>query len=75
MSSGIRRFWKKSYEYKRILEILDDYWLTERNEFSVRVTMDFIRYDGSTQTKSIIWHNPFIKELIPKENKNNVKTK
>ena len=54
------RFWKGTYEYKRILEILDDYWLTEPNEESVEVTMLFIHSDGREQEKVIRWRNPNI---------------
>ena len=54
------RFWKVTYEYRRILEILDDYWLTEPNEESVGVTMLFIHSDGREQEKVVRWRNPNI---------------
>ena len=50
--------WENSYEYKRILEILDDYWLSEPEEVSVRVEMHFEHADGQKQDKVIEWHNP-----------------
>lgn len=50
--------WKNSYEYKRILEILDDYWLSEPEEVSVRIEMHFEHADGLKQDKVIEWHNP-----------------
>lgn len=50
--------WKNSYEYKRILEILDDYWLSEPEEVSVRIEMHFEHAYGLKQDKVIEWHNP-----------------
>lgn len=50
--------WEKDYRYKRILEILHDYWLSEPDEFRVRVHMDFIKANGETQSKEIWWQNP-----------------
>lgn len=50
--------WKDSPEYQRILEILADYWLTEPDELKVRVTMDFVKANGETQSKRIMWVNP-----------------
>lgn len=50
--------WKNSYEYKRVLEILDDYWLSEPEEVSVRIEMHFEHADGLKQDKVIEWHNP-----------------
>ena len=55
---GLRRWWKDTGQYKRILEILEDYWVTEKDEFRVRVSMDFIKANGETQTKQITWQNP-----------------
>lgn len=57
--------WKKSYPYKRIQEILDDYWLSEPDELKVRVRMDFIKADGQTQSKCITWVNPNYKSTAP----------
>lgn len=54
----MKYYWNKCYEYQRILEILKDYWLTEKDEFRVRVSMDFIKADGQTQSKDIRWENP-----------------
>lgn len=53
-----RKWWKDSSHYQRILEILNDYWLTEKDEFRVRVQMDFIKANGETQSKCITWQNP-----------------
>ena len=50
--------WKSTPEYKRIIEILYDYWLSEPEEFRVRVSMDFIHANGETQSKRIVWQNP-----------------
>lgn len=54
----IRNYWKNEPHYKRILEIMYDYWLTEKDEFRVRVSLDFIKANGETQTKQITWQNP-----------------
>lgn len=51
-------YWSDTDQYRRILEILDAYWLSEKNELKVRVRMDFIHADGSTQSKCIMWRNP-----------------
>lgn len=48
------KHWDKTFEYRRILEILNDYWLTEPNEDCVKVKMAFIK-GGEFQTKHIIW--------------------
>lgn len=53
-----KRFWTNTWQYKRIMEILDDYWLTEPEEDFVQVDMDFIK-GGEFQTKRIAWiRNP-----------------
>lgn len=52
-----KKIWKNEYEYKRILEILNDYWLTEKDEDTVVVKMYFKHKDGRTQMKHIDWHN------------------
>lgn len=51
-------YWKNCWQYKRILEILEDYWLSESEEYKVRVRLDFIHTNGSTQSKDIWWKNP-----------------
>ena len=52
------KYWDKSREYKRIMEILDDYWLTEPNEDYVKIKMAFIKGE-EFQTKHITWRrNP-----------------
>lgn len=53
--------WSKSDEYKRIQEILNDYWLNEPNEKQVQVVMTFQHMDGSEQTKSVVWRNPNVR--------------
>jgi len=58
--SRIKRYWKDEYKYKRILEILEDYWLTEEDEEEVTVTMHFKHADGREQEKEIWWRNPNI---------------
>ena len=41
-------------EYKRILEILADYWLEQPDEEDVEITMRFQKH-GMTQEKRIVW--------------------
>ena len=53
-----RRLRKSSYEYRRILEILEDYWLSEPDEKLVVICMHFERANGETQDKRITWRNP-----------------
>lgn len=57
--------WSKSYEYQRIIEIMDDYWISQPDEKRVTVCMTFVKADGQTQSKRIIWRNPNIKSKQP----------
>ena len=50
--------WKDTIEYRRILEILNDYWVDEPDEAAVTVDMQFQHLDGKTQTKRVVWKNP-----------------
>ena len=56
MASG--KWWKNTHEYQRIIEILDAYWLSEKDEHFVRVEMYFEHNNGEQQSKRIIWKNP-----------------
>lgn len=49
---------KRTWQYKRILEILDDYWLTEPDEEYVSVNMYFRKANGEEQCKTIVWKKP-----------------
>lgn len=53
--------WRDSYEYTRLMEILDGYWLDQPNELMVKIHMEFFKNNGETQVKDIVWRNP--KEL------------
>lgn len=44
-------------EYDRILEILDDYWIYEPNEYAVSVEMKFVKANGEYQVKCLRWYN------------------
>ena len=55
-----KQYWNRTYEYQRILEILEDYWLTEADEDVVVVELHFKKADGQTQHKQIVWLNPNI---------------
>lgn len=52
-----RKARKQSPQYIRILEILDDYWLSEPDEEMVEVKMYFRKADGQEQAKRIVWRN------------------
>lgn len=49
------RYWKNEWQYQRILEILDDYWITQKDEILVNVEMQFFNKDGQFQRKCISW--------------------
>lgn len=52
------RLWRNTQEYKRILDILEDYWITEMYEDYVDVKIVFIK-GGEFQTKRVTWErNP-----------------
>ena len=50
--------WKKSPHYRRILEILEDYWGDEPDEAWVEIDMKFVHANGEWQQKNITWFNP-----------------
>ena len=53
-----KRFWTNTWQYNRIMEILEDYWLTEPEEDYVKIKMAFIK-GGEFQTKRVTWErNP-----------------
>ena len=52
------KHWKNEYEYQRILEILEAYWLEEPEEEQVTIDMHFLKSDGQEQHKHITWRNP-----------------
>lgn len=55
---GKRKGWKDCFEYKRVLEILSDYWGTEPDEAFVTIDMQFRHKNGEWQHKTINWINP-----------------
>lgn len=54
------KYWDDTYEYHRVLELLHDYWLTEKDEAFVKINMEFRHADGQEQFKCIRWQNPNI---------------
>ena len=54
--------WKDCYEYRRILEILYDYWISESDEEKVQVYMLFKHKSGERQQKIIQWKNPDLRK-------------
>lgn len=63
----MKKYWKDTWQYQRILEILEDYWLTEPDEKFVCVDLYFEHKNGMHQEKSICWTNPAIDEDIEEE--------
>lgn len=59
-----KKIWKDEYVYKRLLEILDAYWLTEPNEAAVNIMLHFRHRDGQTQEKVLTWRNPNMQDGI-----------
>ena len=53
-----KRYWENEWQYQRILEILDDYWITEKDEARVMCEMHFLKSNGEFQKKQLIWVNP-----------------
>jgi len=50
--------WENTYHYQRLMQILEDYWLSEPDEAYVLVEMEFLKSDGQYQKKYIEWWNP-----------------
>lgn len=59
--------WRKTWQYKRILEVLNDYWLTCPDEEFVEVKMYFRNERGEEQTKDIVWAKPRTGSMLDTE--------
>lgn len=55
---------KKTWQYKRILEVLNEYWINEPDEKKVIVDMGFEKENGETQHKRIVWTKKIPKRKI-----------
>lgn len=55
---------KKTWQYKRILEVLNEYWINEPDEKKVIVDMSFEKENGETQHKHIVWTKELPKRKI-----------
>ncbi len=53
-----KRYWSKSFEYRALLRILDDYWLTQKDESQVTIILSFDHKNGNHQEKRLVWTNP-----------------
>ena len=53
--------WRDTYEYQRLIDILETYWLDEPREAYVECTLYFRHMDGGEQEKVIKWRNPAIR--------------
>lgn len=58
-----KKYWTDSWQYKRIMQILEDYWLTEEHEDLVDIRMLFIK-GKEYQTKQIRWTRP---DAVPED--------
>ena len=61
----IKRIWKRCYEFRRLMEILNDYWLTVPDEKFVKVELTFEKANGEKQHKVITWINPKYRNQDP----------
>ena len=52
------KYHTNSWQWKRVQEILNEYWADEPDEYKVEVDMRFRKANGETQYKSICWVNP-----------------
>ena len=50
-------------EYHRLLEILNDYWLSVPDEKKVTIEMCFEKANGEKQYKTVIWRNERSKDI------------
>ena len=53
-----KKYWKGSYAYESLTEMLDTYWLTEPDELAVHIELEFLKANGERQTKVVRWNNP-----------------
>jgi len=53
-----KKYWKDSYAYENLLDILDTYWLEEPDELAVRIDLEFLKANGERQVKTVRWRNP-----------------
>lgn len=58
---------KNSYEYQKLMDILEDYWLTEPEEEFVRIEAYFRKSNGEEQGKVIEWGSEEYFKKTPKE--------
>ena len=58
-----KKYWTDSWQYKRIMQILEDYWLTEEHEDLVDIRMLFIKGE-EYQAKQIRWTRP---DAVPED--------
>lgn len=54
----VKKYWEDTYTYQRLMEILDDYWLTVEDEQTVEIDLYFKKETGETQMKHLRWTNP-----------------
>lgn len=63
----MKHYHTNSVTYKRLMEILEDYWLTQPDEAHVRIDLTFVKGNGEVQVKHLYWDNPVISELEGEE--------
>lgn len=63
----MKKYWKDTFVYQRLLEVLSTYWLEQPDEASVVIDVQFLHKNGEYQAKHLIWDNPNIQ--WPDDNK------
>jgi len=56
----MKKYWKDTFVYQRLLEVLSDYWLEQPDEASVVIDVQFLHRSGEYQAKHLVWDNPNI---------------
>lgn len=54
----MKRYWQNDPVYKRLLEVIDEYWLKNEDEEEVQIDMVFRHKNGMEQRKHLWWRNP-----------------
>lgn len=53
-----KTYWMDSAIYKRLMEILEVYWLENEDEETVEIDLYFRKANGEEQCKKLRWRNP-----------------
>ena len=50
--------WRNTEQYRRMMELLDEYWLDDPSEAYVDAVFTFVNKDGQRRTAHVWWNNP-----------------